>query len=144
MRFRVKAVRGQAEVVDLAIDALDAANAASRARDQGYAVLGVRRASAWRAGMVRAGGGLRVLGFTQGRIARRGAGRTLVAAIGALAEKEASAPARQVLDGILERLQRGAPFSGALEDFPLIFPPLYVATVRSNERTGGLAESLAR
>ena len=45
MRFQVKAVRGRADVVDLAIEAFDAQNAARHVREQGYAVLAVKRSS---------------------------------------------------------------------------------------------------
>ncbi|HVY05602.1 MAG TPA: type II secretion system F family protein [Burkholderiales bacterium] len=143
MKFRVRAVRGEAEVVDLAIEAMDARAATRSARDQGYAVLAVRRT----AGLVRAtrrGSSLRVLNFTQELVALLEAGLNLVAAVAALEEKEEAAPVRQVLSRLLEHLHRGAPFSQALQEFPQIFPPMYVATVRSNEKTGGLAESLAR
>ena len=43
MRFQVKAVRGRAEVVDLFIEAFDAQFAERQAREQGYAVLAVKR-----------------------------------------------------------------------------------------------------
>ena len=143
MRFQVKAVRGQAEVVDLAIEAFDAQKAAHQVQEQGYAVLGVKRSG----GISRRAPGrssLRVLGFTQELVALLEAGLNLVAAIETLAEKEDSRQTSQVLSRILERLHRGTAFSDALEEFPDLFPPLYVATVRSNERTGGLAESLTR
>ena len=143
MRFQVKAVRGQAEVVDLAIEAFDAQKAAHQVQEQGYAVLGVKRSG----GISRRAPGrssLRVLGFTQELVALLEAGLNLVAAIETLAEKEDSRQTSQVLSRILERLHRGTAFSDALEEFPDLFPPLFVATVRSNERTGGLAESLTR
>lgn len=144
MRFQVKAVRGQADIVDLAIEAFDAQTAERQAREQGYAVLTVKRASAFGARSGTRRSGLRVLPFTQELIALLEAGLNLVAAIETLAEKEESPQTSQVLARILERLHRGTAFSDALEELPDVFPPLYVATVRSNERTGGLAESLTR
>ena len=36
------------------------------------------------------------------------------------------------------------PLSGALEQQPGAFPPLYVAVVRSSEKSGGLADALSR
>ena len=144
MRYQVKAVRGQADIVDLAIDAFDAQTAARHAREQGYAVLAVKRSTGLRNRAAFRGGSLRVLAFTQELVALLEAGLNLVAAIETLAEKEEAAETGQVLARILERLHRGTAFSAALEEFPGVFPPLYVATVRSNERTGGLAESLTR
>jgi general secretion pathway protein F len=144
MRFQVKAVRGHAEVIDLAIEAFDAQNAARHVREQGYAVLAVK----WSAGLgnraAGRGSSLRVLTFTQELIALLEAGLNLVAAIETLVEKEESRATSQVLSRILERLHRGTAFSEALEEFPDVFAPLYVATVRSNEKTGGLAEALTR
>lgn len=144
MRFTVKAVGGQAEVVVLDVDAFDADNAARRAREQGYSVLTVKPSTKLSARAPGRSGRMRVLAFTQELVTLLDAGLTLVAAIETLAAKEASTQTRQVLSHILATLQRGASFSDALDEFPQVFPPLYVATVRSNERTGGLAESLTR
>jgi general secretion pathway protein F len=144
MRFQVKAVRGHADIVDLAIEAFDAQTAARHAREQGYAVLGVKRSTGFsnRAAFRRSS--LHVLAFTQELVALLEAGLNLVAAIETLAEKEETPETGQILSRILERLHRGTAFSDALEEFPSVFPSLYVATIRSNERTGGLAESLTR
>ena len=144
MRFLVKAVRGQSEVVELSVDAFDAGNAARRTSEQGYSVLGVKPSGQLRVRAPLRGSGMRVLAFTQELVTLLEAGLTLVAAIETLASKEDSAQTRQVLAHILASLQRGAAFSDALEEFPQVFAPLYVATVRSNEKTGGLAESLTR
>lgn len=144
MRFRVKAVRGKTDVVDLAIEAFDAQSAARHAREQGYDVLAVKRSTGLGNRVALPRSSVHVLGFTQELVALLEAGLTLVAAIETLAEKEESSQTSQVLSRILERLHRGTAFSDALEEFPHVFPALYVATVRSNEKTGGLAESLTR
>jgi general secretion pathway protein F len=41
-------------------------------------------------------------------------------------------------------LREGRTLSSALEQFPMAFPPLYVATVRAAERTSDLPQALAR
>ena len=41
-------------------------------------------------------------------------------------------------------LSQGSSFSNALSQYPDVFPPLYVATVRASERTGGLPEALSK
>jgi len=144
MRFQVKAVRGHTDVVDLAIEAFDAQAAARHVREQGHAVLAVKRSTGFgnRAAFRRSS--LCVLAFTQELVALLEAGLNLVAAIDTLAEKEESPETSQILSRVLQSLHRGTAFSDALEEFPHVFPPLYVATVRSNEKTGGLAESLTR
>ena len=43
-----------------------------------------------------------------------------------------------------EVLREGQPLSAALPEFPQVFSPLYVATVRSSEKTSDLAPALAR
>jgi general secretion pathway protein F len=144
MRFRVKAVRGQADVIDLAIEAFDAPAAARHARDQGYAVLAVKRSAGVGTRAAGRKNGMRVLAFTQELVALLEAGLNLVAAIETLAEKEESPQTNRILSTILEHLHRGAAFSDAIGAFPDVFPPLYVATVRSNEKTGGLVEALTR
>ena len=73
-----------------------------------------------------------------------GAGLNLVEALQTLTEKEAAGERSQVLAAIVEALHRGEPFSQALAGLPQVFSPLYVATVRAAERTGGIAEALAR
>src|SRR6185369_2169335 len=59
-------------------------------------------------------------------------------------EKEADGAYRRVLEDLLEALRRGEPLSLAVSRFPEAFSSLYVATVRSSERTGNLKEALAR
>jgi len=62
----------------------------------------------------------------------------------ALAEKERHSEAKQVFDSIVARLYEGQTLSSALQDFPSVFPPLFVATIRASEKTGGLSEALGR
>src|ERR1044071_6392937 len=47
-------------------------------------------------------------------------------------------------EGLGEGLREGQTFSSALEEFPQTFSPLYVATVRSSEKTSDLAPALGR
>jgi general secretion pathway protein F len=72
------------------------------------------------------------------------AGLNLVEAMQTLGEKESTGERHEVLAGILSAMQRGEPFSQALAAFPRHFSPLYVATVKSAERTGSLREALGR
>src|SRR5207342_1401604 len=64
--------------------------------------------------------------------------------IDTLTEKEPAAGARRTLEQIRARLFEGLTLSAALEEQPLSFPPLYIATVRASERTGALREALGR
>jgi general secretion pathway protein F len=146
MLFQVKAVRGRAEVSSLPVEARDAGHAAGLARAKGYDVLAVRRDSF---GLLprahrRGGGRFPLLLFNREFVALLEAGLNVVPALETLAEKESADGVGAVLEHLLLRLRRGVAFSDALEEMPKAFPPLYVATVRSNERTGGLVEALTR
>ena len=144
MLFQVKAIRGDTEIIRLPVEAPDADGAARLTREQGYGVLAVK-APAGLTGVLRSGrGDFSVLFFTQELIALLEAGLNLVAALETLVEKESAPHTRRVLQRVLERLYHGATLSAALEEFPHVFSPLYIATVRSNERTSGLVEALTR
>lgn len=146
MLFQVKAIRGNAEIFSLPIEARDATDAARLTRARGFDVLNVRRASF--SGMpgtkARSRGGFPLLLFTRELVALLEAGLNIVPALETLAEKESGGSVNQVLEHLLQRLKQGASLSDALAGLPQIFPPLYVATVRSNEKTGGLVEALTR
>jgi general secretion pathway protein F len=81
--------------------------------------------------------------FTQELIALQEAGLSLIETIETLRDK-ATGLSRQVLDGIASALYEGQPLSRAVEQQPEVFPPLYVATIASAEKSGHLAEALKR
>ncbi|MGB0129177.1 MAG: type II secretion system F family protein, partial [Rhodocyclaceae bacterium] len=51
---------------------------------------------------------------------------------------------RRLLQDITRQLYEGKSFSQALVQFPSVFPELYVALIQSSEKTGELADALAR
>src|ERR1044071_6203596 len=51
---------------------------------------------------------------------------------------------RVLFRSLIGPIHRGEPFSQALASFPRHFSPLYVATIKASERTGGMREALAR
>lgn len=82
--------------------------------------------------------------FSQELLALLDAGLNLNEALATLQAKERGALGREVLGGILRALQEGRSFSDVLADMPAHFPEVYVATVRSAERSGDLPQALAR
>jgi len=82
--------------------------------------------------------------FSQELLVLLEAGLPLVEAIDTLAEKERRGDFRALLTRVVVVLREGRTFSSALEQFPMAFPPLYVATVRAAERTSDLPQALAR
>jgi general secretion pathway protein F len=144
MRYRVKALRGASEVAMLPVDALNEAEAIAFANRQGYEVVSVRREGAFsfRASAGRAQ--FPVVQFTQELIALLKAGLTIVEAVEILHRKEERPGHRQFLEDLLNKLKQGTRLSAAMEMFPAVFPPLYIATIRANERTGGIRDALER
>ena len=147
MRFQVKAMRGNEGLTALAVDALDISDAAGQARAQGYTVIAVKAGRAWAGLAGLAAGGRRrfpLVQFSQELLSLLQAGLPLLEAIETLAEREQRPWLKKTLDQIIGSLYEGRPLSQALEQFPALFPPLYLATVRASERTGALPEALAR
>src|SRR5581483_843833 len=87
---------------------------------------------------------LQIAVFSQQLVALLDAGLSLVESLEALAERESNTAARQILQGVLHRLYEGQTLAAALAEQPLVFPPLYVASVRASERTGAVREALTR
>ncbi|WP_035058724.1 type II secretion system F family protein [Andreprevotia chitinilytica] len=82
--------------------------------------------------------------FSQELLSLLEAGLNLAEAMVTLTNKERRPAARTVLTGVLTRLQHGENFSDVLGRYPEHFPEVYVATIRAAERTGNLADVLAR
>lgn len=142
MQFSIQALH-RLQSVSLQIDAMDIADARRQAESQGYAVIGIRAA---RGQWMRRGGRntFALLHFNQSLLILLRAGLSIVEAISTLAERETRGDARRVLEDLRERLGMGLPLSAALERHPAVFPALYVAGVRANERSGGLIEAIER
>jgi general secretion pathway protein F len=142
MQFAVKALR-QMESATLVFDASNADDARQLAESQGYAVITVRPLG--RAAL-RFGGRARfpLVQFSQSLLTLLEAGLSLVESIDALAEREVRSDVKQTLNALLKKLYEGQTLSAALAAQPAAFPALYVATIRANERTGGLTEAIGR
>lgn len=144
MRYQVRALRDGEGVMSVTFDAPSEAEAAEQAKAQGLAVLSVRAQTVWGKRVFGFGPTFHLTLFSQELLALLQAGLTLVEALETLAEKESRAEQRKILREILARLYEGHPLSFALQQFPAIFPALYVAAVRASEKTGDIDEALAR
>lgn len=82
--------------------------------------------------------------FSQELLSLLQSGVSIMEAIETLAEKEQRQGVRQTLTSLQRSLREGKSLSLALEAEPHAFSQLYVATVRSSEKTGALHEALAR
>jgi len=143
MQYAVRAVRHM-QSVSVVLEAVDVADARQQAEAQGYAVVAVKAAApGQRLGLGRSGA-FPLLHFNQSLLILLKAGLSVVEVIETLADRETRADAKQVLTRLHDQLKVGLSFSAALEAQPAVFPPLYVASVRANERTGALTEAIER
>jgi general secretion pathway protein F len=142
MFFEVKAYSERDGVVILNYDAADAGDAIHKAQAQGYQVISSKASFAWRRLGRRDHFPLTL--FSQELLSLLDAGLSLLEAIETLAEKEQQSKALKVYRDLIRLLHEGQALSNALDYFPDVFPPLYIATVRASEKTGDLKQALTR
>jgi general secretion pathway protein F len=144
MRFELKAIGPGGGVEAIDFQAPDEITAVRQLEDRGYTVLSVRAKRSlglpWRGAAER----FPVALFSQELRVLVNAGLSLPEAIDTLAQKERRDDFRAVIERLGTVLREGQPLSAALQEFPQAFSPLYVATVRSSEKTSDLAPALAR
>jgi len=144
MQFDLKVLSPQQEINFLKLEAADAEEARLQARQQGCVVLSVKRGSALEMPLKHRGSSFPLVLFSQELLSLLDAGLNLMEAMETLREKEHRDKARRVLDQVMSALYEGLSLSVALEQVSDVFPPLYVALVRTSEQTGDLAEALTR
>jgi general secretion pathway protein F len=144
MQFRIKAVRKPDGVVEAVLEAPTRAEAMQMARAQGMRVLSVAVQRSWFPALPRRRQAFPLLLFTQQLVTLLRAGLSLIDSLESLSRKEERPEHKKALEDVTRALQEGKPLSQALGQVPAVFPELYVALVRSSERTGELAETLAR
>jgi general secretion pathway protein F len=144
MKFRVRALKPGVGVVDIRLEASDEPAATERAREQGLAVLSVRRAGGFAGLQSPFAARFPLLQFAQELTALSQAGLSLPETLDTMVEKEARQDLRMVLSALRDRIFQGQSFSQALQAHPQVFPALFVASVRASERTGDLSEALQR
>ena len=142
MQFAIRAIH-RLQSVSLEIEAIDASDARRQAESRGYAVVGIRTSRGqWLKGRGRAP--FPLLQFNQSLLILLKAGLSIVEAIDTLAQRETRPDARRILEDLRAQLGVGLSLSAALERHREVFPALYVAGVRANERSGGLVEAIER
>ena len=144
MRFELKAIGPGGGVEAIDFQAPDETTAVRSLEGRGYTVLSVRAKRGlglpWRGAAER----FPVALFSQELRVLLNAGLPLPEAIDTLAQKEKRDEFRALIERLGEVLREGQPLSAALQEFPQTFSALYVATVRSSEKTSDLAPALGR
>lgn len=144
MRYQITAYRREEGVTTLFVEAASTDDAAANTAAQGYELVSLRELGGWKLA-VRREPAFDLLLFSQELRSLLEAGLSLIEGLAALARKEGAGSAkRRQIDALTRQLRQGQSFSAALRQFPLVFPPLYLALVAASEQTGDLAGALAR
>ncbi|MES2321436.1 MAG: type II secretion system F family protein [Pseudomonadota bacterium] len=140
MRFTLKVYRVDGGLSSLNIDAADVRAATADAERQGYRVISARQKRT----LTLSKAPFSVELFTQELLGLLDAGLSLIETVDILGRKARKTSTHAILDTLALRLREGRSFSQSLESMPETFPALFVATVRTSERTGQLTEALRR
>lgn len=141
MRYRVK-VLANGSMQELNLDAEDEQSLRHHLDAQGLMLVAAKPERSFSLSLRKTRFDLSL--FTQELIALLDAGLGLIETVETLRDKGGNEGGRQVLERIVASLYEGLPLSKALAAMPAQFPPLYVATVASAEKTGHLAAALRR
>lgn len=144
MQFIVKAARQGEGMVYVDIDAPTKDDAMRQASERGLMVLSVRSNEAFIKLPKLFTSRFSLSLFSQELLALMDAGLPQVEALETILEKELRKTNRKLMEAIILKLYEGKSLSMALQQFPKEFPPLYIAMVRSSEKTGNIADSLTR
>ena len=141
MEFRLRCLDAQGAVVQVPVQAASLEGASQEAHRRGFTVLSARRTGGRTLGRGRS---FDLALFTEELLALLKAGLNLLEALEALAQGSTRPEARSLLEELLGQLRQGERFSVALTRLSTPLPELFVATIRSAERTGDLIPALQR
>jgi general secretion pathway protein F len=145
MQFTIRSIDRAAAISTITLDAGSKELALQTAAERGLRVLSITGGAAMGMPTMRKRKSDFPVGqFSQELLTLLNAGLALVESIETLNEKETRSERKDVLGKLVADLFRGNSLSNALAQFPETFPPLFVATVRASERTGGLPEALEK
>jgi general secretion pathway protein F len=144
MQFEVKVMRGNEGLSLLLFEARSALEAETQAKSQGYSVISTKAKQSFSPLGRRRQSAFPLVMFSQELVALLQAGMPLIEVLETLAEKEEQPGVKKTLQQIIAYLYEGHNLSYALEQLPNDFPTLFVATVRSSEKTSSLPEVLSR
>lgn len=144
MEYEVKVLRGNEGLSSLLLEAMNAHDAEAQAKAQGYSIIASHAKQVWSPLNLSRKTKFPLVLFSQELVALLSAGLSLIEVLETLAEKEEQPEVKNTLLKIISLLYEGHNLSYALEQSPNDFPALYVATVRSSEKTSSLPEVLSR
>jgi general secretion pathway protein F len=144
MEFEIKVLRGNEGISLLLLDAPNVDEAVAQAKSRGFSVISTRSMKQWSPLDLGRKSRFSLILFSQELMTLLDAGLPLIEVLETLAEKEDQPEIKKTLTQVISYLYEGRNFSYALEQIPSEFPALYVAMVRSSEKTASLSEVLSR
>jgi len=145
MKFEIRTYQDNGEISEIVIDALNENEAKQQMKLKGLIPLSIKQVSEGRLVVEKnQRGKFQLVLFSHELLLLLKAGLSLLESIETLSEKEQNKQIKKVLDNVMTALYEGLPLSAALEKDPMHFDTLYVAMVKSSEKTGDLPEALRR
>jgi general secretion pathway protein F len=140
MEYRIRALDAAQQIRDIAIEALDEADAREQAAAHQLTPLSVTSSRSFGSRRPR----FSLLLFAQELHALVIAGLSVIEALDTLVEKDPAAASGAILVRLRARLRDGVRLSDALAQQPEFFPPLFVGIVQAAEGTSDLPGALGR
>ena len=128
----------------ITLEAISIEDAKQQAKLKGLVPLAVKEKTEAGLTVTRSRSGFQLVMFSHELLLLLKAGLSLVESMETLLEKEQRPNVKLVLDQVTNSLYEGLPLSSALEKNIDSFNPLYIAMVRSSEKTGDLIDALRR
>jgi general secretion pathway protein F len=144
MQFELKVISANDAVSSITVDALSAEDAKQQAKLKGLVAVSVKEKAGNISAVNKSAGGFQLILFSHELLLLLKSGLSLVEAMETLSEKETRPAVKPVLEAITNALYEGLPLSAALEKNGERFNPLYIAMIRSSEKTGDLVDALKR
>jgi general secretion pathway protein F len=141
--FQIDKLQADGQLIRIRLEAESELAIQRRARDEGWTPLLVEVVEA-RSWLPRRGSKLSLSLLSHEMKTLLEAGLPLIEVLTALTEREVNQAHKVVLSEIKLCVENGETLSDALSRQPQIFPPLFVATIRSGERTGDLPRVIGR
>jgi general secretion pathway protein F len=144
MIFELKVYSSTGKIAALSLEAQNELEAETLAQSLGHSVLSISRKNSFPLPWLSSNQTkFDLLLFGQELLSLLRAGLSIIAAIETLSEKGAGS-SQGVLHKLVSKLHEGQSLSTSLSGFPEVFPELFIAMVRSSEKTGNLPEALER
>lgn len=144
MIFELKVYSNTGKISALSLEAQSESEAEVLAKNLGHSVLSINRKTSFQFQWFSSNQTkFDLLLFGQELLSLLKAGLSIIAAIETLAEKDTGS-SQGLLNKLVSKLHEGQSLSASLSVFPEAFPELFVAMVRSSEKTGNLPEALER